>query len=63
LIYRKQRNTSAPPPVDKNNPELQQLRNHLESRKSQRLSKQQQQVIVPSSEHYTSSVVCSLISN
>ncbi|CAF0901896.1 unnamed protein product [Adineta steineri] len=36
-IVKKQRNTSAPPLIHKNNSEIQQLKNHLESIKNQRI--------------------------
>ncbi len=53
LIKRKQRNSSAPPTVDKNNPELQQLRTYLDSKRAERLSKQQRESLPPSPEHQT----------
>jgi hypothetical protein len=41
----KQRNTSAPPIIDKTHPQLQQLKTHLDSKKAQRLSRQSQRDI------------------
>lgn len=49
IIHRKQRDSSAPTVIEKNNPELQQLKSHLESRRAQRLSSQQRREIVSSS--------------
>ncbi|CAF3291365.1 unnamed protein product [Rotaria sp. Silwood2] len=46
---KKQRNISAPEAIDKNNPELQQLKNHLEIKRAQRLSNQQQRESISSS--------------
>ncbi|CAF1394485.1 unnamed protein product [Rotaria sp. Silwood1] len=40
---KKQKNINIPAIIDKNNSELQQLKNHLEIRRAQRLSSQQQQ--------------------
>ncbi|CAF1043068.1 unnamed protein product [Rotaria sordida] len=48
-ILKKQRNISEPVIVDKNNSELQQLKNHLETKRAQRLSSQQQRESVLSS--------------
>jgi hypothetical protein len=56
FFKRKQRNSSEPAPVDKTNPELQQLKTYLDSKKAERLSKQQQRESLPPSEQQTTLV-------
>jgi hypothetical protein len=58
LIERKQRNSSAPAPSDKTNPELQQLKNYLDSKRAERLSKRES---LPSVDNQTTLVCFSFV--
>jgi hypothetical protein len=57
-MKRKQRNSSAPAPTDRSNPELQQLKSYLDSKKAERLSKQQQRENLPIVDNQTNAFVC-----
>jgi len=58
LIERKQRNSSVPAPVEKINPELQQLKNYLDSKRAERLSKRES---LPSVDNQTAFVCFSFV--
>lgn len=56
FFARKQRNSSAPAPMEKSNPELQQLKTYLDSKRAERLSKQQQRETLPAADNQFASV-------